>query len=140
MGDAGMRMKKSLASLIEWERVCHVATVSRRGVPHLVPVCHVLVDGKLYFASEKAARKVRNLRANPSVAVTVDLYSDAWSNLKGVMLQGTVAFIERGPRFRKVRKALYAKYPQYPDQAALGESNSVIMEVTPTNVFSWGIE
>src|SRR5262249_13634153 len=97
-GDA-MRLRKSLGQLIEWERVCHVATVSPRRVPHLVPVCHVVVNGKLYFASEKDARKVRNLRTTPSIAVTVDLYSDDWSQLKGVMIQGTAKLIEKGPRF-----------------------------------------
>ena len=135
-----MRLKKSLAQLVALERVCRVATVDARRMPHLVPVCHVLVDGKLYFASAKDARKVRNLRKSPSVAVTVDLYSDVWSQLKGVMIQGNVAFIEKGPRFRKIRKLLYAKYPQYPDQAALAEMDSVIVEVTPTSVFSWGME
>jgi nitroimidazol reductase NimA-like FMN-containing flavoprotein (pyridoxamine 5'-phosphate oxidase superfamily) len=135
-----MRLKKPLAQLIEWERVCHVATVDARRAPHLVPVCHVLVDGKLYFASAKNARKVRNLRKSPIVAVTVDLYSDDWSQLKGVMIQGTAAFIEKGPRFRKIRKLIYSKYPQYPDQAALAETDSVIVEVTPANVFSWGME
>jgi len=135
-----MRLKKSLGQLIEWERVCRVATVSPRRVPHMVPVCHVVVNGKLYFASEKDARKVRNLRATPSIAVTVDLYSDDWAQLKGVMIQGTAKLIEKGPRFRGIRKRLYAKYPQYPQQAALAQSESVIVEVTPTNVFSWGLE
>src|SRR5262245_17797656 len=68
-----MRLKKSLAKLAEWERVCRVATVGSAGVPHVVPVCHVLDDGKLYFASEKGARKVRNLRENPHLTVTIDL-------------------------------------------------------------------
>ena len=135
-----MRLKKSLAQLIEWERVCRIATEDARGVPHLVPVCNVLVDGKLYFASAKNARKVRNLRKTPSVAVTIDHYSDDWSQLKGVMVQGRVVFIEKGPRFRKIRKLLYAKYPQYPDQAALAETDSVIVEITPIHVFSWGME
>ena len=135
-----MRLKKSLGQLVEWERVCHVATVSPRRIPHMVPVCHVLVNGKLYFASEKDARKVRNLRTTPSIAVTVDLYSDDWAQLKGVMIQGTAKLIDKGPRFREIRKRLYAKYPQYPQQAALAESDSVIVEVTPANVFSWGLE
>ena len=135
-----MRLKKSIAQLVEWQRVCHVATVDARRTPHLVPVCHVLADGKLYFASEKSARKVRNLRATPTVAVTVDLYSDDWSQLKGVMIQGKAAVIGKGPRFRKLRKLLYAKYPQYPDNAALEEGDAVVVEVTPTNVFSWGME
>jgi nitroimidazol reductase NimA-like FMN-containing flavoprotein (pyridoxamine 5'-phosphate oxidase superfamily) len=125
---------------VQWERVCRVATVSAAGVPHLVPVCHVLRDGKLYFGSGKKGPKVRNLRANPRVTVTVDTYSDAWSGLRGVMVQGTARLIERGPRFRRIRALLYRKYPQYPAEAALGEADSLIVEVTPTGVFSWGLD
>lgn len=135
-----MRLKKALADLIQWERVCRVATVSKAGIPHLVPVCHVLSDGKIYFGSEKDARKVLNLRASRRVTVTVDCYSDDWATLKGIMVQGTAKLIEKGPQFRKIRTLLYKKYPQYPDEAALEESDSVIVEVTPTRVFSWGLE
>ena len=135
-----MRLKKAVANLIEWERVCRVATADEAGMPHLVPVCHVVAGGKIYFASGNDGRKVLNLKANPRVALTVDLYSEAWANLKGVMVQGTATLIEKGPRFRKTRALLYRKYPQYPDEAALDESDSVIIEVTPTHVFSWGVE
>jgi PPOX class probable F420-dependent enzyme len=132
-----MRLAKSLATLVEWERICHVATVSPQGVPHVVPVCHVLENGKIYFASETGAKKVRNLRANPHVTVTVDLYCEDWSNLKGVMIQGDATFVAKG-RFRKIRRLLYAKYPQYPDMSAIGERDSVIVEVTPRRAFAWG--
>jgi nitroimidazol reductase NimA-like FMN-containing flavoprotein (pyridoxamine 5'-phosphate oxidase superfamily) len=135
-----MRLNKAVAQLVQWQRVCRVATVDARRRPHTVPVCHVLADGKLYFASGKKARKVRNLRAVANVAVTVDLYADDWTQLKGVMLQGTTTIIEKGPRFRKIRKLLYAKYPQYPDMSAIEERDSVVVEVTPTNVFSWGLD
>ena len=56
---------------------------------------------------------------------------------RGVMVQGRARVIERGPRFRGLRRRLYAKYPQYPREAALGETDSVIVELTPTHVFSW---
>jgi nitroimidazol reductase NimA-like FMN-containing flavoprotein (pyridoxamine 5'-phosphate oxidase superfamily) len=135
-----MRIKKALARLITWERVCRVAISNRAGVPHVVPVCHVLADGRIYFASDAKARKVRNLRANPHCAITVDLYSEEWSGLKGVMVRGDAAIIERGPRFRKIRDLLYEKYPQYPDEAALAERESVMVEVKPTAVFSWGFD
>jgi len=135
-----MRLKKAMANLIEWERVCRVATADEAGMPHLVPVCHVVAGGKIYFASGNDGRKVLNLKANARIALTVDLYSEAWANLKGVMVQGTATLIEKGPRFRKTRALLYRKYPQYPDEAALDESDSVIVEVTPTHVFSWGME
>ncbi len=135
-----MKLKKSVAELIQWERVCRVATAGRRGMPHLVPVCHVLHGGKIYFASGDDGRKVKNLRENPRTTVTVDCYSDAWANLKGVMVQGRARLIERGPRFRKIRALLYTKYPQYPREAAIAESDSVVIEVAPVRVFSWGVD
>jgi nitroimidazol reductase NimA-like FMN-containing flavoprotein (pyridoxamine 5'-phosphate oxidase superfamily) len=133
-------LNKTLAEFVTWERVCRVATASADGVPHLVPVCHVLAGGKVYFGSGDDGRKVENLRANPRVTVTIDAYSDHWASLKGVMIQGRGRLIERGPRFRRVRDLLYRKYPQYPRDAALSPSDSVIIEVTPTRVFSWGFE
>jgi nitroimidazol reductase NimA-like FMN-containing flavoprotein (pyridoxamine 5'-phosphate oxidase superfamily) len=133
-------LTKTLADFVTWERACRVATTSASGVPHLVPVCHVLAGGKLYFASGDDARKVKNLRENPRVTVTVDVYSDHWDLLKGVMIQGRAKLIEGGPRFRRVRDLLYRKYPQYPREAAISPSDSVAIEVTPTRVFSWGFE
>lgn len=135
-----MKLKKSVAELIQWERVCRVATVGRRGMPHLVPVCHVLHGDKIYFASGDDGRKVKNLKENPFITVTVDCYSDAWANLKGVMVQGRARLIERGPRFRQIRALLYKKYPQYPREAAIAESDSVVIEVAPARVFSWGVD
>ncbi len=124
-------MNRRRAKLVGLERVCHVATVGSSGVP----VCHVLHNGKLYFASGGDARRVSNLRANPHVAVTVDCYAEDWSNLKGVMIQGRATLLERGARFTSARRLLYQKYPQAP--LARGD---VIVEVTPRHVFSWGLD
>ena len=135
-----MRLTKKVAQLIERERVCRVATVNGQGMPHLVPVCHVVNDGRLYFGSGDDARKVKNLTSNTRVAVTVDLYSDDWAHIKGVMVQGQAKLIARGPRFRKIRTLLYRKYPQYASDAAIEESDSVVVEVTPRAVFSWGLD
>jgi nitroimidazol reductase NimA-like FMN-containing flavoprotein (pyridoxamine 5'-phosphate oxidase superfamily) len=135
-----MRLKKQLANFVARERVCRVATVGEGARPHLVPVCHVLADGKLYFGSGSDARKVMNVKTNSQVAVTVDLYSDDWSQLKGVMLRGSARLVRRGREFQRVRAMLYAKYLQYSVEAALDARDSVIVEVTPTAVFPWGFE
>jgi len=134
-----MRIKKSVATFLRWQRVCRVATRSRAGTPHVVPVCHVFDGDTLYFGSDGTARKIKHLRDNSQIAVTVDLYSDEWSVLRGVMLQGTAELIERGPRFRKIQRLLYEKFPQYPEQAALGKG-AVIVAVTPRHVFTWGLD
>ncbi len=126
--------------MLERERVCRVATADRLGQPHVVPVCHVWVDGKLYFAAEGTSRKVRNVFQNPRVCVVVDTYAEDWSRLAGVLVEGTARVVRSGPLFRKVRTLLYRKYPQYPEDAALEPPGSVVVEVTPRRVASWGFE
>ena len=135
-----MRLTKKVAKLIAQERVCRVATAGAEGRTHLVPVVHVLAGDKIYFGSGDDGRKVKNLRENPQIAITIDLYSDDWSQLRGVMVQGTARLIERGARFKQARSRLYAKYPQYPKEAAISPSDSVVVEVTPTHVFTWGLD
>jgi PPOX class probable F420-dependent enzyme len=134
------RLSKRVAKLLSAERVCRVATVGEAGTPHLVPVCHAVVGDRVYFGSGDDARKVLNLGHNPRIAITVDLYSDDWSQIKGVMVQGSAKLVRRGPAFTRARKRLYAKYPQYSREAALSPADSVIVEVTPTRVFSWGLD
>ncbi len=135
-----MRLSKKVSKLIARERVCRVATSGGDGHPHVVPVCHVLAGGKIYFGSGDDGRKVTNLRENPRIALTVDLYSEEWGQLRGVMVQGRAVIVERGPRFKRARARLYEKYPQYQEEAALATSDSVIVEVTPTRVFTWGLD
>jgi nitroimidazol reductase NimA-like FMN-containing flavoprotein (pyridoxamine 5'-phosphate oxidase superfamily) len=135
-----VRLRKAYAEFLERARVVRVATTDRRGVPHVVPVCAVAAAGRLYFGSGDDAQKVANLRANPRVAIVADDYSEAWDGLRGVMVTGQARLHSRGSAFRRGRDLLYAKYPQYPDQAALGVGDSIIVEVTPTRVFAWGFD
>src|SRR5919198_5968767 len=131
------RLSKRVAKLLGAERVCRVAPVGEAGTPHLVPVCHAVIGDRLYFGSGDDARKVLNLRQNPRVALTVDLYAEDWSQIKGVMVQGSAKLVRRGPAFARARRRLYDKYPQYARDAALSVADSVIVEVTPTHVFTW---
>ena len=133
------RLSGKILAFIRSQRVAHVATVGNGGKPHSVPVCIVFVSGRLYFASEKAARKVRNIRAHPTVALSFDRYSENWKHLAGVMVVGKGAVVDQGAAFRRVRQALYRKYKQYARMAPIQEGDSVIVSVTPTETFSWGL-
>ena len=133
-------MSRAATAMLRLARVSRIATAGPGGTPHLVPVCHVLQGGKLYLASGKRGRKVRNVLANPRLTLTVDDYAEDWAALRGVMVQGRARVVERGPRFRRIRRLLYRKYWQYATDAALSESDSVIIEMTPTHIFTWGVD
>ncbi len=134
-----MRLKKVEREFVEYQRVCRVATISRDGLPHNVPVCPMLDGERIYFASAADGVKVLNVRGTGQVALVFDEYTEVWSGLKGILIRGTARVIEAGSRFRRVRRLLYQRYPQYEKEAPLEERASVILEVTPTRTFSWGL-
>lgn len=133
------RLSGKVLAFIRTQRVARVATVGGKGVPHNVPVCPVAAAGRIYFASGKGARKVRNLRANPHVALAFDRYTENWQRLAGAMIIGTATIIDQGGVFRRARQALYRKYKLYPRRAPIDEGQSVIVCITPTSSFSWGL-
>ena len=98
-----MRLKKAEREFIAFQRVCRVATVGRDGAPHNVPVCPLLDGEHIYFASEAGAVKVRHLRTNQQVALVFDEYTEAWANLRGILIRGTARVIPGGPAFRRLR-------------------------------------
>lgn len=134
-----MRLKKVEREFVTYQRVCRVATVSRDGRPHNVPVCPILEGDRIYFASAADGAKVQNVRATGQVALAYDEYTEAWPGLRGILIWGTGRVIEAGPTFRRIRKLLYQRFPQYETHAPLEERQSVIIEVTPTRTFSWGL-
>ncbi len=133
------RLSGKVLAFIRSQRVARVATVGRDGTPHNVPVCTVAASGRIYFATEKDARKVRDLRTNPHVALVFDHYSENWQRLAGAMIVGTAAIMDQGAAFRRARQALYRKFKSYARVAPIEEGESVIVCVTPTGSFSWGL-
>ena len=134
-----MKLTQAEKQFVQTMRVMRVATVDADGMPHTVPVCPLFDKDRIYFGTERNARKVHNIKTNPHIAVVFDEYSEAWDYLRGVMIQGTARIVGM-TEFRRIRKQIYAKYPQYETQAALGERDSVIVEIKPERKFSWGLK
>ena len=133
------RLSGKVLAFVRSQRVARLATVGGDGTPHNVPVCFVAASGRIYFASDKGARKIHNLQANPRVALAFDVYSENWQRLAGAMIVGTASVIDQRAAFRRARQALYRKYKPYARVAPIAEEDSVIVCVVPTNSFSWGL-
>ena len=134
-----MKLRKIEKDFISLQRVIRVATVDKHGMPHNVPVCHVMEGNQIYFATERNSKKVKNLIQSGIVALVCDEYSEAWSYLRGILIQAEAKLISRGGEFRRLRKLIYQKYPQYERGFPIEEGKTVIIECTPHNVVSWGL-
>ena len=100
-------------------RVARMATVGADGTPHLVPIVFAL-DGdeivSIVDAKPKRARdlkRLRNIAANPNVALLVDEYREEWERLWWVRADGTGRVEEEGPTRDRAIELLWEKYEQY---------------------------
>ncbi|MDE2060638.1 MAG: pyridoxamine 5'-phosphate oxidase family protein [candidate division NC10 bacterium] len=122
------------------QKVCRLATVDRQGQPHVVPVWHILLDGELYIETSPRSKKGRNLQANQKVALVVD-GGDGFENYKGIMIQGTVEFVNDKRMLQQFRDAMAQRYfgtAEHPGYKYLvSGSDPLLMKVVPKKVVTW---
>jgi coenzyme F420-0:L-glutamate ligase / coenzyme F420-1:gamma-L-glutamate ligase len=130
--------------LVAESRVARLATLDETGYPHVVPVCYA-TDGRTYYSAldgkpkrlpPERLRRVRNIRANPRVALLFDHYAEDWRQLRYVMVQGRAEMLQDGPEWEAARELLVAKYPQYVTTTPLAAPAPMI-KITPDRVIEW---
>jgi PPOX class probable F420-dependent enzyme len=101
-------------------RVARLATIRPDGGPHLVPFCFALEGDVLYSAVDAKPKRQRNLArfrhiaTEPRVSVLVDRWSEDWSQLWWVRVDGRAAELPAGSEQERRAMALLAeKYEQY---------------------------
>jgi len=127
---------------IERQRVARLATVDEKGQPHVVPIVYAFdgerlftpLDAKPKRVSPHQLRRVRNIQANPHVAVVIDEYSDDWQDLAWVQIHGRATLVQSGPEYETGVTVLEARYPQY---AALPLAGRPIMIIRAHHITSW---
>lgn len=139
-----MIIPPAVEEFIERARVARLATIDSEFRPHLVPVVFVFngnhffipVDKKRKTAKPEKLKRIRNIQDNPNVTLLIDEYSEDWTKLAFVMIQGkaSIATKEEGNiQVRQAYKMLMIKYLQY-QKVGLGERCIII---TPMKVASW---
>ena len=136
-----VKIREEEVAFLQSNRVARLGTVSDKNIPHVVPICYVYLDNGLYVPVDlKMARKKTNIEKNRKVCLTIDEYSEDWSKLKGLAVQGEAKTIERGEEFIRVRDLIYEKYPQFKTMFPIKEGSHWIVRIAPKKVASWGIK
>ncbi|MBN6053564.1 TIGR03668 family PPOX class F420-dependent oxidoreductase [Nonomuraea sp. RK-328] len=102
------------------QRVARLATADPGGAPHLVPVTFVLTGDRVVIAVDHKPKtttdlkRLRNIRANPRVALLADHYDDDWTRLWWVRADGTARVLDPDAAGSgEAVDALVRKYEQY---------------------------
>jgi len=112
--------------LVESARVGHLGTVGADGTPHVVPVCFVLVDQVAYTAVDQKPKRSTELRRTANLVATghacllVDSYSEDWSTLWWVRLDGRGRVAGEPGEQTRALAALRDKYQQYAERPPTG--------------------
>jgi PPOX class probable F420-dependent enzyme len=132
-----------------------LATAQPGGRPLLVPICYVVLGSwsglRIYTPLDDKPKRVgdahdlervRNIIANPQVSLLVDRWSEDWSRLGWLRLDGRAEVIEPGEagepgagEHESAVEALRGKYAQY---ATHRLEDRPIIRVTIERARSWG--
>lgn len=116
-----------------------LATITRDGKPHVVPICFALDGDVIYFAVDHKPKRTNHLKrldniaANPAVAVLVQHYEHDWRRLWWVRVDGTARVLDAGERSARAVELLIDRYPQYRDRPPEGP----VVEVAVRRITGW---
>ena len=120
-----MSIPPAVEAFIERARVARLATIDSEFKPHLVPVVFVFdrshffipIDEKIKRAKPEKLKRIKNIQDNPNVALLIDEYSEDWTKLAFVMIQGKATIIttktQGNIQLQEAYKKLTTKYRQY---------------------------
>ena len=129
-----------------------LGTVAPDGRPRLVPICFAhggtqtpirlyspLDDKPKRVSDPHDLARVRDITSNPDVSLLVDRWSEDWSALGWLRLDGHAEILEpgtpRSPEHRTAVAALRLKYPQYADHRL---EERPLIRIAIERARSWG--
>ena len=119
---------------LEQNELCRLATASKDGELHIVPVSYVWHDGVVYVVTDYGTRKLRNLRENANAAVLVDTNATR----KAILVSGKAQLIEKGEEYRRIYKLFHSKL-DWVKRAPWIEGEAPFVKIAPTFKTSWGL-
>jgi PPOX class probable F420-dependent enzyme len=120
--------------LVEPARVARLATVDSSGRPHLVPVCFALLGETVYSAVDHKPktttrlRRIDNITATGYACLLVDRYSEDWSTLWWVRMDGRGYVVDDASEASTALAALTGKYRQYAENPPTGPILAVTID------------
>ncbi len=125
--------------------VARLATADATAQPHVIPFCYAFDGTSVYFIVDekpkrqtgKPLKRIRNILANPHVAMVIDDYADDWTQLAYVLITGKAAIVDQEEEHMRALGSLRERYPQY-RVMSLSFPHNAMVRIVPTKVIAWG--
>jgi len=141
-------LPESQAALLVECRRAVLATTRQDGRPRLVPITFApdvqrdvlyspLDEKPKSVADPRALGRVRDIAADPRVSVLLDRWSEDWSALAWLRLDGRAALIEPGDDEQEHRAAVAGLRERYAQYGGHGLDERPVLRVTVLAARSW---
>ncbi len=120
-------------------RVARLATASAAGVPHVVPCTFALDGDSIYVAIDHKPKtttnlkRLRNIAANPHVAMLADHYDEDWQELWWARADGVASVLDEPAAMSRPVLLLAERYLPYVEQPPDGP----VIAITVTAWSGW---
>lgn len=129
-------MKKN--EFLKSQKILRLATVDKKGIPHIVPVWYLYKNGKFYVGTNTATKKARNISKNTKVSFCID--SGVHSPIFGIMGIGTAKIMLDKNCVSLLAKKILLRYfkslRNISAQEILSQTDCVI-EIIPKKITIW---
>jgi len=120
------------------QKILRLATISKRGIPHIVPVWYLYKSGIFYVGTNTSTKKAKNVKSNPKVSFCVD--AGIHSPIFGVMGNGTAKLILNRKIVSNITKKILLRYFKRLNNKSAQEllaQTDCIIKISPKRIVMW---
>ena len=128
-----MLTKDKIEDLLNRTVTCSLATLNEDGTPYVTPMHYICHQGFIYMHGLPKGKKIDNIKANPSVSMTVyemqgllldpnNKACDTNTKYESVILSGTAALVDDIDLKREVLMEIVKKHTPHLSELALPEN------------------
>ena len=124
------------------QKVLRLATITKEGMPHIVPVWYKYQKGKIYVGTNTKTQKARNVAQNTMGSFCVDVGVHA-PGIYGVLGQGTAELLTADrPKIKRIARQILLRYfgegiKGNESAEELLEETDCIIQITPEKFTVW---
>jgi general stress protein 26 len=108
-----------------------IATLRRDGYPQATTVTYVNDGLDIYFGCDRTAQKIRNIKHDSKVSLTIDRDYRNWSQIKGLSMAANAYILADRDEIDHAARLLAKKFAQWAQLSAVDRKAIRFVKVVP---------